>query len=703
MANVITGNLCKSLRACGLPKKQTLQILNEVQKWINSNGLEWTNSRIKALRQWYETSLTGEPKPPEWFKHSDTGMPLGIWRWVFNLPVAKALGVLSLNTLFEEKELSSAQKEKFLHALKGNGNQNLEQVKVWGRELEVVGELLYEQHILKLPGHVIDSHVITDSSGMVRISPRRSIPEKEYHRPKTMPRLCAPTIFDMNGSVPIHDGQSTVRPDGNLGLALKALRESWESVPQVTFDFLDSYREGGKDLLGYMPESVLGNEYALELNRPHSRVVGRVFVLQEPQLKARIAGNPNRITQVTLDPLKTVYMTAVKALPSDCTFRQESGVHWVQAKLRQGIELAGSDLTSASDLLDVRGCLYLIDSVFGFSQIIGYKDFEDYFLEVSRSEWFCPALNSNVKWEQGDVLGTGPSFGVLTLANNCAAMLAWIHTYIPDVHHPKQQIPYLFDSFRVIGDDIIMRSEMQPQYEEIIRSLGGEINHSKTLTSNLVAEFAGRIITPNLSLNKAIKFSDPSDNSFMSYIASLGDQAKYLLKPRQRRVYDFYRMVPGIAVEGPWMQDSFGVPFSPRYQWYLEEVQPALSAAEPDLSMESYEMTLLKATLEAGETTNLTIGTTVPFVNDGYLPSETNQAFRVGGDPRLVKGQALVDALNKHIKTGSIQPFEDWYEENFQTKLPSEELGDGKESLDSDSSLSEPPDSYGLEDDIQEI
>jgi hypothetical protein len=634
MDNTIKTNLCKGLRACGIPSKQAHEILNIVEKWLRENGVEWTNSRIKDLRQWYETALAGQPTPAPWFKHSKDNMPLGIWNWVFKLKPAKALGVLSLNTVFYEHKLSEAQKEKFLHGVAGNSSQNPEML----RTLLSEADLPHRVALLNF---------------------------------KSMPEILFPTVWDMNGSIPIHNGRSMVRTEGKLGEALKALRESWNSVPQVTFDFLD--RQG---LLGYMPIDVVGNAYQLELDRPHDTCVGRVSVLQQPQLKARIIGNPNRVTQVTLEPLKQVYMTALRKLQSDVTHDQESGVRWVQEKLRQEIELAGSDLTSASDLLDVELCLELVDTVYGFGCIPGYQDWADYFVEVCRSPWFFRSLDCEIQWRQGDVLGTGPSFGLLSLTNNAAAYCAyWLAVHNDAIDERIR----LSDVFRVVGDDIVMRSEIEPYYTRIIEALGGEINRSKTLKSNRVAEFAGRIITSDSSYLKAIKYVEPSDNSFMSYVAQLGDQAKFFLRPHQRQAYDLFKEVPGVVVKGPWMPDSYGIALGDRYEWYLEEVLPALQRAEPDLNLEDYSMTLLKAQLsldEAGQ--NEDVLSDEPLFDDGYLPSQVTPTFKVGGDPRLTDGKTFLDVLYEHVRSQDVTPFKDWIRTKRKTSQPStEEIWDG--------------------------
>jgi hypothetical protein len=234
-----------------------------------------------------------------------------------------------------------------------------------------------------------------------------------------------------------------------------------------------------------------------------------------------------------------------------------------------------------------------------------------------------------------------------------------------------------------------MVSAMEPYYTRTIEALGGEINHSKTLKSNKVAEFAGRVITSNGSFLKAIKYSEPSDNSFMSYVSQLGDQAKRFLKPRQQKVYSLFREVPGVVVPGPWNPDSFGLDLASRYQWYLEEVQPALSRMEPDHELEDYQLTLLKAQLgrlaSGHETTDDRILDT-PLVDSGYLPEQVTPSFRKGGDPRLTNGKTMLEALEAHAQ--EITPYEIWRNENpsgLATGSSDEEItitGSGPSELD---------------------
>jgi hypothetical protein len=637
MDKTIQNSLCRGLRASGIPKNVAIQVLNEIIQWYDCSGEQWTVDRIKAIRQWYETCLAGDPKPPKWVKRSKEGYPLGIWKRVFELPVGKALAVLSCGTVFYNTELTKPSKKKFLKGIHGNDTK----------------EIGYGTFCQKL-GVRWHSHL-----------PTVSFPG--YKLPKRLAPVW-PTIFDMNGSIPIQDGNSTMHPDGNISEALLALSESWKSCPQVTLDFISDVLER-PDVI---PINVLGNqEYVWDSHKTHTDIVGRVSRIPEPELKDRWVANTNRIVQVTLDPMKDLIMSLVKSDPSNGIYDQPAGVAWAQTKLRQGRTLAGYDLTSASDLLNVTSCLNILENMFSLHKVEGWSDYRTYYEKICKSNWVCKSLGETVRWDQGSPMGTGPSIGILGLANDACGYLAWLKAVQQGVIDPTEV--KASDCFRTIGDDFICIQEIGSYYEEAMSLLGGEINHTKTLTSDKVAEFAGRVILPNATFLKKIAYREPSDNSFMEYLSTLGDQAKYYLKPKQRKVANLFREVPGVVVSGPWNHDSFGLQLSERYQWYLEEVEPVLKRERPDVQMECYGMTLLRASYalsdpstlenahsrEAASHLNLELDVPYPVLED-YQSSELSTVFRRGGDPRLLDEKTLLDALYQHVEAKDIKPFEEW-------------------------------------------
>jgi hypothetical protein len=139
---------------------------------------------------------------------------LDIWKKVFKLSVPKALGVLSLNTVFYEDSLSETQLEKFRKELAGNHEGNLEEV----------------QDLFRLAFPKLVKAFKKEGS---------RFPRAKFTK---MPDLRPISILDipLNKACPIENSLRQLTPQTD-GEQLKALVASWESVPQVTFDWLERH------------------------------------------------------------------------------------------------------------------------------------------------------------------------------------------------------------------------------------------------------------------------------------------------------------------------------------------------------------------------------------------------------------------------------------------------------------------------------
>lgn len=640
MENSLQTSLCKGLRACGLPRKQSLEIQNVITKWYDNNGPEWTVSRLKDIRQWYETYLGDDPKPPAWCRKSKDQLPIGIWRWLFKQPTGKVLGILSCTTVFKvPKGASTAQIEKFNHGLNGNGFQSVSEVDKL-RNFHYGNYRKFYQLTRPIP-------MFRDESKFDVSLMSDFIPLVGHLEPLTLP-----DSSDITGSsIPVESGRRNLHPS-TIVERVDALSISWVDIPQPTVDFLA--RENHID---FMPIDTAGNSYQLELDRPRTNVVGRIGCIQQAELKARWIANPNRVVQAFTRPLQKLYMETLRSLPTDCTHNQEEGITWVQDQLKSGTCLAGSDLSSASDLLDRNACAKAVSNFYGFDKVDGYRSHLQHFLEISACDWFEPITGSIVSWKQGQPLGTGPSFGLMGLTNNLCGMIACYKSGIP------------VDSFRVIGDDMIIHHKALDEYNNLISCyFGGEINHSKTLTSGKVAEFAGRIITPGRVYLKKVNYSDPSDQNFLAIMAQLGPQAISLLRPRQRQAFNEIRFVPGVAVEGPWLKDSYGEPFGTRYNWYLES-SLSQERPEPDRNDHSVEKELL-----AWQSSGHTIAeaeTKMPWpMDDSYLESQVSVNRKKLGDPRMVDGKSTLEVVEDHIQSDSWESYSNYKSRMVSSDTP---------------------------------
>jgi hypothetical protein len=609
----IKSNLCKSIRACGLHKRDTLELVNTIERWVDSSGPEWTVKRLKDYVQWYESVLAGEPAPPAWVAKK-AGLPVGVFGKVFRLRnPARALAVLSAHSVFKSREILPSQKEKFLDGLSAKGQSP-------------------------------DASVLAE------------FPQGNRVR---LPKLgITPPPFDAISGFSIPVGpERKVYVDSPVQRIL-AYCESWQSVPMPTLRYI--VREGGEDQI---PPGVLENFRIWEsvpswASRPRgyfwkeplryldrAKVAGAIGCIQEPSLKARWIANPNRITQWYLRPLGDHWYSMLRSIPTDCTFDQEKGVRWVQSQLASGVELSGADLTSATDLLDRRMCLALVTKTMLGRPLIerdwsdpvekSYRSAIEHFMDISSMEWSYPE-GGTVKWDQGQPLGTHPSFALLGLTNNLIGRHACFLAGIPQ------------DSFRVIGDDIIMDSRALQYYCRLIEAFGGKINHTKTLTSSCVAEFAGRVILPTRSMNKTVKYKEVSDNSFMEIVSSLGDQAKGLLRPRQRSQYDKFKFVPGYVVDGPYPKNSFGIPLTIRYAWYLMASGLAKERVTPDKEvLDSWQFSTKIYYTLAERGRGKEFFDSVPFRFADDFQSSLASAVVKKGNPLLKNGKTCLEVLEE--------------------------------------------------------
>jgi len=450
----------------------------------------------------------------------------------------------------------------------------------------------------------------------------------------------------------------------------QAYMQSWFNVPNETATFL---RVAG--LTKHAPEILLDRDYRVP--------VGTLVCLQEPSLKARWISNPNRITQSFLRPLGEAWAGWLERFPTDCTKLQERGVIWASTKLSKGVTLASADLTSATDKLSLEPCLDIVHrrmcgntlqemvqqnegflkTNFSFGvELHRYLCAVKHFADVSRGAWLLDG--NEFAWKAGWPLGTRPSFPLLGLTNNIVAMSV----------AEKLGIPWK-DSFRVLGDDIVMDARMMEEYTKRIEALGGVVNPDKSIISNRVAEFAGRVIDRHGSYLKRVKVREISDDSFMEFMSQMGEQAKWLLRPRQRRVWDELKYSPGFIVGGPRSQEAHGEALSLRVEWHERYV--AQPRVEPDpVSQPAQQMALqmVASIQEHLPEYDLESNAKWFFPQDlweGVHPSKTTRMnVQESSDPRRIGGRSALEVAEARINDPTFVPYQTFKESHCKVKAP---------------------------------
>jgi len=120
--------------------------------------------------------------------------------------------------------------------------------------------------------------------------------------------------------------------------------------------------------------------------------------------------------------------------------------------------------------------------------------------------------------------------------------------------------------FFVLGDDVVILDDsLAVKYKNVLATLGCPVSLNKTLDSNRLGEFAGKIIFPDLVVPQ-LKWLEPSDDSFVDWARNFGQPALRLLRPRQRKVVKTICDIPDFLGGLGW--NPHGLPLEDRVAKY---------------------------------------------------------------------------------------------------------------------------------------
>jgi len=243
--------------------------------------------------------------------------------------------------------------------------------------------------------------------------------------------------------------------------------------------------------------------------------VGRIGIIQEQGYKLRAVANPGRIYQCALQPLGKAIYDILPSLAWDCTHNQSKPFCFIQKTLSENKFVYSIDLSGATDYFPLSLQILILKEIFPYD-----LDSVNLFHDISRGVWQYGA--TKIRWSKGQPLGLYPSFGSFALVHGL--LLFFLNE---DRHN---------DDFFVLGDDVvILNSELYERYITLLSKIECPISHSKSLVSNTVAEFAGKLLTKH-GVVEQTKWRNISDDSFLDNLRNIGPKAMRLLKPRQRKV-----------------------------------------------------------------------------------------------------------------------------------------------------------------------
>jgi hypothetical protein len=266
---------------------------------------------------------------------------------------------------------------------------------------------------------------------------------------------------------------------------------------------------------------------------------GNLLLKQEPGFKLRGVAAPSLVWQAALWNLYSNLKGVISSLPQDCTFDQEKGVQRTMKALQEGRRVHSLDLSNATDLfpLSVQLAMLLYMGV-GADQTSLIE-------KIFRLPWITELPNHReVIWSRGQPLGTYPSFYLFALAHHAVLAACGASS----------------DDYSLLGDDVVIYdTDIADRYTEFMTSLGCKFGAEKCLTSNLLAEFAGRVIHKDGYFTQ-YKWREPTDENFLDVARALGYSASKSLPKRYAKVVEILSEVPEELGGLGW--NPKGIPYS---------------------------------------------------------------------------------------------------------------------------------------------
>jgi hypothetical protein len=471
------------LVAIGLPRQMINPLVDLSFKWVRENGTEWTVSRLKAMKLGLIRKMAGLSTQDQfqWVRKNSRGLPYGVFgsimRWCL-LAQSEKRAVKRFNIVLQGLNIASLftnEKVTLSQFQKFMDGVNSDE----NDNLELSFYLEFAQFVKsRFPLHKVtrgSNELIT-----YRGSPTKWAPQwHSTHRVRQSDQIMTEMSF---------------------------------AAGKSNYEFAWKYNE----LYAPVTRGIRGPKVRLKINPDKHLYGGEVHFLQEPGLKLRAIASPYRIHQLALKPIGDAIYSVVERLPWDCTFNQSKAMQWIQKSLSEGKVVHSIDLTGATDYFPLGLQLEALRAIFG-----DIKDIE-LIEEISRLRW--KSEKGDIQWKRGQPLGLYPSFGMFTLTHGLLLLFLL-----------KKQYDH---QFFVVGDDVvILDDDLFKSYTHIMDVMKCPWSPSKSLSSSLLSEFAGKVITKDVVL-PVYKWRKMSNDNFLDLCRNLGPKSRVLLTAPQKQVFD---------------------------------------------------------------------------------------------------------------------------------------------------------------------
>jgi len=488
-----TQDLMWRLVCVGLPNHLASQFSKEVEKYLVNSGPAWTVSRLKSIRNDYLRIRAGLPTLT-WVRKNRKGEWYGVLGSLIRYSRKsekcwkRVLIAFSIYTGMRPKQPTVEHCVKFRNSVEGAIDVPNSSLSYWVAK--------------------------TAKSRLGTLCPAATVPLIAYqgHPAKRSPGI-----------------ESSVPQDDFLEKEL-----DWFSAAPANEEFASVYFDAYSPLLhglDYRCQLVdrsdkLGktkyheiSEFKFHRNYEVPPLAGNVVPLtKDGGWKVRWIASPFRVHQLALKPLGDSLFKALSELPWDCTYNQEYPLSKIQAALKCGKVIYSVDLSSATDFFPLSLQLSVLKALFPSSPYL-----TDLFRDLSRAYW--RSFLGPVQWTKGQPMGLYPSFPSFAITHGM--LLATLNS-------GRHQ-----DRFFILGDDVvILDTSLYQKYLTTISQLGCPYDESKSICSDQLAEFAGKIITAdNIYPKFKIGLPDSHQDSFMDLMRTYGQGFERFLPNHLRKVY----------------------------------------------------------------------------------------------------------------------------------------------------------------------
>lgn len=565
-----TQDMIRRLRCLGLPNTIAKQIVMQFEDWRRDSGDEWTAAHVKELKVELIRYMGGlTPSSSVWIeRRKDKVTPTGAFGALWKISRTRPFTALNAMQIYTS----------LVYTPSGD------QPKITPKQLKGFEEAIHRPRVSK--------DAIAAYSQLLRHVPM------EFHQ--QVPAFKSPQVLD----VPIKPFKRSPIPDRGLvpkeevfprALTLLSMTPSFYFAHRALIDStlgvlgnLVPVKEFGATPSNFTPSDsipvVLNKiQHQLEFkdgfsSEPSDILSGNVAFIQDSGYKLRHIFVTNEVIQIAALPLQQFLMNELKHIPQDATYDQDAAIKRAQEYLKQGYIAHCFDLQKCSDNLP-RQFQYMLFEHLGLS-----KEWLEFFRHVTSSRWeirdriptgypigkkkikdteLLPSsakfiyrqrkepINVKIRMSVGQQLGFGPSFPAFSLLHHSIVRGLARALGVP--------LEYL-----LLGDDIlIFNDNLAKAYLQFMELSGVPISSSKTIISNNLAEFAGRLIYPDKVISTYKWKGRCSDNNFLDICRALGPRSLGLLRPRQR----FIAEVMG------WIPEPFGLGWNPQGISYEKRIK----------------------------------------------------------------------------------------------------------------------------------